>query len=892
MSSILPPCIPPRPTAAQLLDLPKELFIRISRFLSTKSLLNFLLANREINQLCSLVLEAPTPESADLHRAIAWHATHDQEQKLMRILRNSQHMLMKHHESQFEALTYACAVGFENTVEWLIELGVNPDIRSSEPNRDTELKREGAISPLMAAALRNDSRFLAQFLKHLGKPRGYYLHEVMRLLFGFPDRIKDHDCAQLLVDAGLDHKIVDFDGTTTLHYAATQYSGEEVRFLKERGLQTNAQAAGAATPLAYAIDAGNIDTIQALLDLGAGANRQCTATTFPLFLAARSGNPAVVQLLLDHGANPNQIVPASGGTPFAQAAFARGEHAERSAIALLQGGASFSVDPPSTEHMLFGAISKGWTAFMREAFRALEARNEPLIAADIFFIAAAHLGDIRLMEALLATGTVNVDYLLPVGPGLHYGFSALAEACNFGGEDAFEWLIQRAGVTRFDFINHDGDNLYHRALRWPHPQRERTIRHLFDHLDPDELLTPNEWNKTPLEMAVGTQPYEIIHLMLSRIPPIGNRLLRRDDFSYPLSACLCAAARYGRLDVLQLLVHYMDSNQIALRPELAPLFTALQGRRHDVALWLIQQDITQETSVDNVRLLAAAAAVGFTDLVQILLQKGIPANSENPNDRSAFVAALMTGNLEAAQLLLDAGADTNVAIDGDPDFTERGKENLLLWAAARDHPATVQFLLERGWDVNGTHAALGVPPLAHAAANNAVHCMRLLIDAGADLEFADADGLTPLYHAAWANNPDVVQVLLDAGANPAPWDPTGNSPLIRAAARSIEITRMLVAAGVDVNQQSNKGSTALINAAARDQVESVRLLIERGADLEKRLHGRTALAWAVAENALGAAQLLVRAGADVVTVDEWGDTPLSLVQDEAALAILAEARRF
>jgi ankyrin repeat protein len=347
----------------------------------------------------------------------------------------------------------------------------------------------------------------------------------------------------------------------------------------------------------------------------------------------------------------------------------------------------------------------------QRGLRILGATSGPIIATDAFFIAAAHLGDIQLLEALLATGTVNPNYLLRATPGSLHGMSALWEAIDFGPEAVVEWLIQRGGVTRFDVIDRQHNNLYHRALRWNHPNSELTLRYLLDHFDPDELISPNTDKVTPLEMAIGTQPYEIIYLLLSRIPPIGNRLLRREDFSYPLSVCLCTAARRNRLDVLQLLVQWMDANGILLRLELPPLFTALQSRRHEIALWLIEQDISLDISFNNVRPISAAAAVGFNDIVQILLAKGVPANSADPEDRSALVAALMVGNLSAAELLLDTGADTNVHIDGDEQSTEKGKETLLLWAAARNHPDTVRFLLERGWDVNGNYVGFGTPPL-------------------------------------------------------------------------------------------------------------------------------------------------------------------------------------
>ncbi|KAL2784579.1 ankyrin repeat-containing domain protein [Aspergillus keveii] len=329
MSSILPPYIPRRPRAAELLDLPKELFIRISRFLSTKCLLSFVLVNREINQLCTLVLETPTAEGGELQRAIDWHAT------------------QKRGEAHADPPKQPTDVAETPRVAWLLDIGINPDIRSSDPNKETVLTEEGETSPLMAVALRNDTRFLAQFLTHVGKPTGYYLYDVMRMLFGFPANIKDHEGAQLLVGAGLDCGIVDGDGATALHYAAAYYSGEEVRFLAKQGLDIQAQAVGGAMPLAYAINASNVDTVEALCALEAPVNQQCTATNFPLALAARKGDPAIVKLLLDYDANPNlpNNLPGSNGeVPLNDASLSSADTpeisamSEKSALALLHGG--------------------------------------------------------------------------------------------------------------------------------------------------------------------------------------------------------------------------------------------------------------------------------------------------------------------------------------------------------------------------------------------------------------------------------------------------------------------------------------------------------------------------------------------------------------------------
>jgi ankyrin repeat protein len=249
-----------------------------------------------------------------------------------------------------------------------------------------------------------------------------------------------------------------------------------------------------------------------------------------------------------------------------------------------------------------------------------------------------------------------------------------------------------------------------------------------------------------------------------------ENIISRVIFESSLSICLYAAVATGRLDVVQLLVNYMSWNQIRLHRKLPPLSMAVQNRQREVAEWLIQQNMSLNLAANGVRPIAAAAAVGFTDLVQILLQKGIPADSANPDDRSGLVAALVAGKLQAAQLLLNAGVDTNVTID-DPGCTKMGQETLLLWAAAKGSPDTVRFRLRNGWNVDGSFV---ITPLAYATASKQLEPKQLLITANADIEHRDAEGRTLLFHAVSSGSADAVRILLTTGADPDTFDVAGN----------------------------------------------------------------------------------------------------------------------
>jgi ankyrin repeat protein len=91
-----------------------------------------------------------------------------------------------------------------------------------------------------------------------------------------------------------------------------------------------------------------------------------------------------------------------------------------------------------------------------------------------------------------------------------------------------------------------------------------------------------------------------------------------------------------------------------------------------------------------------------------------------------------------------------------------------------------------------------------------VEIIRRLLEAGADVDAADADGLTALNSATDAvDNIDVLTRLISAGAKVNTADNEGVTPLMRAAARGKpDFVAALIKAGADVNAKDRRGWTA------------------------------------------------------------------------------------
>ena len=80
-------------------------------------------------------------------------------------------------------------------------------------------------------------------------------------------------------------------------------------------------------------------------------------------------------------------------------------------------------------------------------------------------------------------------------------------------------------------------------------------------------------------------------------------------------------------------------------------------------------------------------------------------------------------------------------------------------------------------------------------------------------------------------NIEIVKLLLNAGADIDKQDNHGDTALIYAAIKNnIEIVKLLLNSGADIDKQNNNGDTALIYAAYRNNLEIVEILLDYGAD--------------------------------------------------------------
>lgn len=259
-----------------------------------------------------------------------------------------------------------------------------------------------------------------------------------------------------------------------------------------------------------------------------------------------------------------------------------------------------------------------------------------------------------------------------------------------------------------------------------------------------------------------------------------------------------------------------------------------------------------------------------TDQVRSLLRSDIDVNEVDEEGCCPIHYAVGIENFEIVRLLLEAGADPNAVKTEIYDDDEMGS----------DHLATPAMLACVASD------SMGSP--------TRVETLRLLAEAGANLNAQDAEGKTAMMYAVirGASAPDAVGTLLELGANPDIADRGGMTPIMAAYA-SLEDPYMGDACReiLDILREAGASGAGLVNvdllaAVEQDDIDAMRRLIGEGADVNFVGEASPLIAAAAKGNA-EAVRLLLDAGADPNLAEgHAGFTPIIAAASHGRLEIV------
>lgn len=199
----------------------------------------------------------------------------------------------------------------------------------------------------------------------------------------------------------------------------------------------------------------------------------------------------------------------------------------------------------------------------------------------------------------------------------------------------------------------------------------------------------------------------------------------------------------------------------------------------------------------------------------------------------------------------------------------------LHWACGSNDPTTVKLLLEAGADMEAKDND-GESPLHWACRADCPETAIILLEAGADINAKNNDGYTPLHKASFTNKTAITKMLLEAGADIEATDNKGYAPLLSACLfRRTKIIKMLLEAGADIQVKDNWGDSPLHLACYLGSPATAKMLLEAGASIDaKNSIGETPLHKARLTNKTEMTKILLEAGADIHAVDKRGETPL------------------
>ncbi len=154
-------------------------------------------------------------------------------------------------------------------------------------------------------------------------------------------------------------------------------------------------------------------------------------------------------------------------------------------------------------------------------------------------------------------------------------------------------------------------------------------------------------------------------------------------------------------------------------------------------------------------------------------------------------------------------------------------ESLNSYSGQGDLP-TVKLLLDAGIDVNAKNSR-GTNALIEASWAGKKEVVSYLLDNKADANSASSGQLIALSAAVGQKQEPVALLLLERGANPNVVDPTGSTPLIEAAWQgNLSLVKVLLAKGANANyKRPDNGFTALKAAGSKPDI--VQALKDAGA---------------------------------------------------------------
>jgi ankyrin repeat protein len=294
---------------------------------------------------------------------------------------------------------------------------------------------------------------------------------------------------------------------------------------------------------------------------------------------------------------------------------------------------------------------------------------------------------------------------------------------------------------------------------------------------------------------------------------------------------LLRASISGNLEIMELLIEAgADINGVDEWGD-TPLMAAVEFKHLGAADLLIERGADIDaTKPDKTTALMIAARNGNLRFTKFLLDKGADPNIGLGSGHTALSLAAWVGNEDIVRELIEHGAMSSRFALG----RTKGKINSVIRALLKLNLPIRYLCDEATIPDTGTHKS---SPLVVSIRSNDIAPVKSFIDSGEDVNAHSQYlirgqywTLTPLVLASLSGNLDIMRLLIDAGADVDRQDGYGQTPLMATVeCKHLEATNLLVERGADVNETSPVKKTVLMVAARYGDMESTQFLLRKGA---------------------------------------------------------------
>ncbi len=284
---------------------------------------------------------------------------------------------------------------------------------------------------------------------------------------------------------------------------------------------------------------------------------------------------------------------------------------------------------------------------------------------------------------------------------------------------------------------------------------------------------------------------------------------------------------------------------------------------------LILPLISFQTSNDDI---FDAAKQGDLAKVQALVGKNPElVKAKDQNQRTPLYIAAAEGHLNIVEYLIEKGADVNA--------WNNAHQNPLLSAAYYGHSEIVNLLLEKGAEFK-EQDIYGRNVLHYPAREGYPKVVEILVKKGLDINQEDRGGVTPLRFAIERGHTEIIDIFITLKALDVESDLGRKSLHFAASNGHKNIVDLLIAKGASIHTKDDEAGTLLHNAAIGGLLELSQRLIKEGIkinDLDNR--GKTPLHYAVREGHQEIVKLLVENRAELNIKGKDERTPLHIAED-------------